>query len=189
MTASHWDEDTGYPVKDWQYEVANDDTRLGYAAWVENQRALAVPATFAEALLHPLMHEGSPWGFTAEDIDGFEPYDGAGWNSYWDSQVDTVWAVMVRTGRVEEDDLYLEAENDSDGGRSGWDMNRYMDGRLVGTPGYIGFRISKWVDTDLGCEGSTATGVELAEEIWEALVTLYDQLGSVIVAITRKTEH
>ncbi|CAM5611903.1 hypothetical protein ACFSUK_04495 [Sphingobium scionense] len=31
----HWDEDSGYPVKDWKAEVANDDTRLGYRDWVD----------------------------------------------------------------------------------------------------------------------------------------------------------
>jgi hypothetical protein len=35
---SHWDEIPGYPVEDWRYEVMNDDTRLGYSEWVENQR-------------------------------------------------------------------------------------------------------------------------------------------------------
>jgi len=30
---NHWDEDPVYPV-------ANDDTRLGYHAWVEQQREL-----------------------------------------------------------------------------------------------------------------------------------------------------
>ena len=31
---SIWDEDENYPAKDWQYEVANGDTRLGYWEWV-----------------------------------------------------------------------------------------------------------------------------------------------------------
>jgi hypothetical protein len=35
---SHWDDDPDYPPEDWQAEVANDDTRLGYAAWVASQR-------------------------------------------------------------------------------------------------------------------------------------------------------
>ena len=35
---SHWDTDETYLVRDWKYEVANDDTRLGYAEWVEHQR-------------------------------------------------------------------------------------------------------------------------------------------------------
>ena len=30
---SHWEEHPDRPVKDWQYEVANDDTRQGYAEW------------------------------------------------------------------------------------------------------------------------------------------------------------
>ena len=31
-------EDPTYPVRDWQYQVANGDTRLGYAEWVRNER-------------------------------------------------------------------------------------------------------------------------------------------------------
>jgi len=34
---SHWDEHTIYPVADWQHEVAEDSTRLGYREWVEHQ--------------------------------------------------------------------------------------------------------------------------------------------------------
>lgn len=37
---SHWDEASDYPVSDWKYEVQNDDTRLGYREWVENERAM-----------------------------------------------------------------------------------------------------------------------------------------------------
>ena len=37
---SIWDEDPDYPVADWKYEVANDDTRLGYADWVENAKVI-----------------------------------------------------------------------------------------------------------------------------------------------------
>lgn len=32
---SHWDEIPGYPVSDWQMEVASDDTRLGYLDWAD----------------------------------------------------------------------------------------------------------------------------------------------------------
>ena len=35
--ASHWDESSRWPVCDWQCEVSNDETRLGYHEWVENQ--------------------------------------------------------------------------------------------------------------------------------------------------------
>ena len=31
-------DDPDYPVRDWQYQVANGDTRLGYAEWVRNER-------------------------------------------------------------------------------------------------------------------------------------------------------
>lgn len=33
----HWGEHPGHLVADWQYEVANDDTRLGYWQWVANR--------------------------------------------------------------------------------------------------------------------------------------------------------
>ncbi len=36
--ASHWDEDPDYPISDWKYEVENNDTRLGYADWVQHER-------------------------------------------------------------------------------------------------------------------------------------------------------
>lgn len=32
-----WGETEHYPVEDWRYEVANDDTRLGYWDWVMTQ--------------------------------------------------------------------------------------------------------------------------------------------------------
>ncbi len=34
-----WKEDPEFPRKDWQYEVANDDTLLGYWDWVYDQKA------------------------------------------------------------------------------------------------------------------------------------------------------
>jgi hypothetical protein len=37
-TRDPWGEDEEYPVQDWRMEVANDDTRLGYWDWVDNQR-------------------------------------------------------------------------------------------------------------------------------------------------------
>lgn len=37
-TPDHWENDPEFPVDDWQYEVAVDDTRLGYAEWVDAQR-------------------------------------------------------------------------------------------------------------------------------------------------------
>lgn len=33
-----WASDAQFPVSDWQTEVANGDTRLGYLDWVEQQR-------------------------------------------------------------------------------------------------------------------------------------------------------
>jgi hypothetical protein len=35
---SHWDTDPEFPIWDWQYEVTNGDTRLGYREWTEHQR-------------------------------------------------------------------------------------------------------------------------------------------------------
>lgn len=34
---SYWDEHPDYPIEDWKYEVANDDTRRGYWEWVDSQ--------------------------------------------------------------------------------------------------------------------------------------------------------
>jgi len=33
-----WSDDPRHPVEDWKAEVANNETRLGYWAWVEQQR-------------------------------------------------------------------------------------------------------------------------------------------------------
>lgn len=35
----YWGGDKEFPVIDWKYEVANDETLLGYWEWVANQRA------------------------------------------------------------------------------------------------------------------------------------------------------
>jgi hypothetical protein len=32
-----WGAHPEYPVADWQYEVGNDETRLGYWEWVQNE--------------------------------------------------------------------------------------------------------------------------------------------------------
>jgi hypothetical protein len=34
----HWGNDPAYPVDDWRAEVANDETRLGYAEWLAVKR-------------------------------------------------------------------------------------------------------------------------------------------------------
>jgi hypothetical protein len=34
---NHWQEHPLYPLHDWQYEVANDTTRLGYANWCRHR--------------------------------------------------------------------------------------------------------------------------------------------------------
>lgn len=36
---NHWDDQEDFPPADWQTEVANGDTRLGYADWVLQRRA------------------------------------------------------------------------------------------------------------------------------------------------------
>ncbi len=38
----NWQDDPDFPVRDWKYEVANDDTRLGYHEWVARKREEAV---------------------------------------------------------------------------------------------------------------------------------------------------
>jgi len=38
-TDTYWTEDAVHPHEDWQYEVANGDTLLGYHEWVAKQRA------------------------------------------------------------------------------------------------------------------------------------------------------
>jgi hypothetical protein len=43
---SHWEDDDRFPVSDWRYEVANDDTRLGYQEWVEHQREAESPSSY-----------------------------------------------------------------------------------------------------------------------------------------------
>lgn len=35
----HWASDEQYPVEDWQYEVRNGDTRLGYHDWLHKKRS------------------------------------------------------------------------------------------------------------------------------------------------------
>lgn len=32
-----WEENPDWPVADWQYEVGNDDTRIGYLEWVKHK--------------------------------------------------------------------------------------------------------------------------------------------------------
>lgn len=36
-----WGEHPDYPVQDWQSQVADDDTRLGYWQWVANEKQFA----------------------------------------------------------------------------------------------------------------------------------------------------
>jgi len=39
-TINHWGNHPDFPVEDWQYEVANNDTRLGYQDWLESRLEL-----------------------------------------------------------------------------------------------------------------------------------------------------
>jgi len=48
---SHWDDHDDFPPEDWQYEVANGDTRLGYIDWVNHQIEM-VGAELESFLLH-----------------------------------------------------------------------------------------------------------------------------------------
>lgn len=36
--------DPVHSIADWKYEVANDDTRMGYWDWVQSKRQMAVEA-------------------------------------------------------------------------------------------------------------------------------------------------
>lgn len=38
ILAGHWSEHPEFPVADWQYEVANGDTRQGYKEWIASKR-------------------------------------------------------------------------------------------------------------------------------------------------------
>jgi hypothetical protein len=40
LEPNHWENDPVYHIEDWKYEVANGDTRLSYADWVQAQREL-----------------------------------------------------------------------------------------------------------------------------------------------------
>lgn len=35
---NEWGEDKDFPIEDWQYDVANGDTRLGYWNWVKHNK-------------------------------------------------------------------------------------------------------------------------------------------------------
>jgi len=41
---SDWDEYTDFSVADWRHDVNDDNTRLGYYAWVDHQRLQATEA-------------------------------------------------------------------------------------------------------------------------------------------------
>lgn len=44
-----WGRHPDYPVSDWQYEVANDDTRQGYWEWVAAKLGFAADNTASVA--------------------------------------------------------------------------------------------------------------------------------------------
>lgn len=35
---NYWEEDPEFPLEDWKYEVANNDTRKGYHEWIAAQK-------------------------------------------------------------------------------------------------------------------------------------------------------
>lgn len=47
--ASHWDEIPGHPIGDWQTEVSNGDTMLGYRNWVKSRREMQPDEYWMEA--------------------------------------------------------------------------------------------------------------------------------------------
>ena len=47
-TGLGWGSDPEFPVADWQYEVANDDTRQGYWEWVAQNKEEAAASRKAE---------------------------------------------------------------------------------------------------------------------------------------------
>jgi len=36
--AGYWDDADDHPIEDWQYEIMNNDTRLGYHDWLTKKR-------------------------------------------------------------------------------------------------------------------------------------------------------
>ena len=38
ISGGYWDSSDDFPVEDWQYEVANGDTRQGYHEWRTNKQ-------------------------------------------------------------------------------------------------------------------------------------------------------
>lgn len=36
--SDYWNDNDDFPIENWQYEVANADTRLGYHDWIESQK-------------------------------------------------------------------------------------------------------------------------------------------------------
>lgn len=35
ISGGYWNDNNEYPIEDWKYEVANNDTRRGYHEWIE----------------------------------------------------------------------------------------------------------------------------------------------------------
>ena len=54
----HWGEDPDYPLADWKYQVANDDTRLGYWEWVESEKEFDRDCPEFEAVCDAIEAEG-----------------------------------------------------------------------------------------------------------------------------------
>ena len=43
-----WVEDKDYPVMNWQYEVSQNDTRLGYIDWVDHKKEAYLQSGFKD---------------------------------------------------------------------------------------------------------------------------------------------
>ena len=59
----HWGQDPNYPVSDWQSEIMNDDTRLGYWEWAYEKaygRSPSPPRTQDQKEAIETLHAGRP---------------------------------------------------------------------------------------------------------------------------------
>lgn len=83
--ADFWGQAPDYPLEDWQYEVANDDTRLGYWDWVlcQKEQADEERARNSGQLVYELCLPGYP-------DDAGEGKDGVIWVVLDDTQHEAI---------------------------------------------------------------------------------------------------
>jgi len=62
----HWENDPDFPIEDWQYQVANNDTRLGYTEWIASEREAQGSRVHNQDLHDPLKCEHEQCGITYE---------------------------------------------------------------------------------------------------------------------------